>query len=211
MSPIERAQSRNYFEKSTDSSDSSDPVTRLISTAFFTKHWFRMKRAKIRAQEAFQGIKRKRRNATPSPIFPLCFFRFEKTCSLTCARRQSRATDNRGGQSAAYWVPAILFSHWFTRETREKGYGSRLEIRGSARREAEKRKKWGWRHDDPARATDLKSALSGHEWRASLAISSFDRSPGRDHGLTINGLKGGNCALPRLRLIKGAEFCGMYK
>lgn len=157
-----------------------------------------MKRAKIRAQEAFQRIKRKKRNAIPSHpprfiphISSLFLPFFEKTCSLTCARRQSRATDNRGGQSVAYWVPVILFSRWFTRETRGEGNGSK--IRESARREAEKRKKWGWRHDDPPRATDLKSALSGHEWRASLAISSFDRSPGRDHGLTINGLKGGNC------------------
>lgn len=177
---------------------------------FFTEHWFRMKRAKIRAQEAFQRIKRKKRNATPSfpPPPPLPFIPHISSLFLPFLEKKPalwRAPeDNRGprtivgaNQSRIEFRPSS-FPRWFHtrgRETREKGDGSRLEIRGSARREAEKRKGWGWRRRrrSSPRATDLKSGLSGHEWRASLAISSFDRSPGRDHGLTINDLKGGNC------------------
>lgn len=112
---------------------------------FFTEHWFRMKRAKIRAQEAFQRIKRKKRNAIPSHpprfiphISSLFLPFFEKTCSLTCARRQSRATHNRGGQSVAYWVPVILFSRWFTRETRGEGEwirDKRKRTKGSGKKE----------------------------------------------------------------------------
>lgn len=127
---------------------------------FFTEHWFRMKRAKIRAQEAFQRIKRKKRNATPSfpPPPPLPFIPHISSLFLPFLEKKPalwRAPeDNRGprtivgaNQSRIEFRPSS-FPRWFHtrgRETQEKGDGSRLEIRGSARREAEKRKGWGWR------------------------------------------------------------------
>lgn len=121
---------------------------------FFTEHWFRMKRAKIRAQEAFQWIKRKKRNATPSHsprfiphISSLFLPFFEKKSALWRAPEDNRGPRTIVGanQSRIEFRPSSFpaGSH-ANRNARGGGWitvgDKRKRTKGSGKKE-----EWGWR------------------------------------------------------------------